>query len=112
MNIFDVQGFRTPEVKAVESKPAESEQRFQSNDFDKTVTGVNPLVQMEVINSRYNMGWVTRLTEGICIVRSILITLQGNLLQDTMNQMINYGAFPNISNIARTMCLKFLWAKM
>ena len=60
MNIFDVQGFRTPEVKAVESKPAESEQRFQSNDFDKTVTGVNPLVQMEVINSRYNMGDLLR----------------------------------------------------
>lgn len=60
MGVFDVQGFRTPEVKAVESKPAESEQRFQSNDFDKTVTGVNPLVQMEVINSRYNMGDLLR----------------------------------------------------
>lgn len=60
MGVFDVQGFRTPEVKAVESKQAESEQRFQSNDFDKTVTGVNPLVQMEVINSRYNMGDLLR----------------------------------------------------
>lgn len=60
MGLFDIEGFGQSSSTPLKLKPPKGE-IFQENAFDRTVVeDVSPLVKMDVINSRYNLGGLLR----------------------------------------------------